>query len=297
VPFRDFEIARPAADGGKRYVSTSGLPVFDETGRFTGYRGVGRHITERKRAEQELQRTHMQLVHMSRVMTTAELATSIAHEVNQPLGSILASVGPCLRWLNAHPPDFGSARNALERIANDAERASKIVNRIRALVKREPPRQERVDLNEVITEVIALTRDQLGTHDISLKTELAPELAPVLGDKVQLQQVMLNLIVNAMDAVSTIDDRPQLAIVSMNDGSKSVLVEVRDWGPGIELGRAEQLFEPFYTTKPHGIGMGLWICRSIVEAHRGRMWITPNAPHGAVFQFSLPCRESMLEER
>ena len=142
LPFRDFEIARPASDGGKRYVSTSGLPMFDETGRFIGYRGVGRHITERKRAEQELQRLHLQLVRMNRVMTTAELATSIAHEVNQPLGSIVASVGPCLRWLSARPPDLASARRALERIANDGERASPIISRIRALVRREPPRQE-----------------------------------------------------------------------------------------------------------------------------------------------------------
>jgi PAS domain S-box-containing protein len=288
LPFRDFEIARPASDGGKRYVSVSGLPVFDETGRFIGYRGVGRHITQRKRAEQELKRLHLQLVHMSRVMTTAELATSIAHEVNQPLGSILASVGPCLRWLNAQPPDLGSARGALERIANDAERASQVISRIRALVRREPLRHERVDLNAVISEVIALTRDQMHSHDVALQSTLAADLTVVHGDRVQLQQVMLNLIANAVEAMSTIlDRRRQLAILSANDAS-GVRVEVRDCGPGVDPDGAQRIFEPFYTTKADGIGMGLWICRSIIEAHGGRLWVTPNPPRGAAFQFWLP---------
>src|SRR4029453_13145934 len=207
LPFRDFEIARPASDGGKRYVSVSGLPMFDETGRFIGYRGVGRHITERKRAEQELQRLHLQLVHMSRVMTTAELTTSIAHEVNQPLGSIMASVGPCLRWLNAQPPDLGSVRGALERIANDAERASKVTHRVRALVRREPPRQEEVDVNQIISEVIALTRDQMHSQGVALQSELAADIEAVRGDRVQLQQVILNLIVNAIEAMSAAPHR------------------------------------------------------------------------------------------
>ena len=291
LPFRDFEIARPAPDGGKRYVSTSGLPMFDETGRFIGYRGVGRHITERKRAEQELQRLHLHLVHMSRVMTTAELATSIAHEVNQPLGSILASVGPCLRWLNAQPPDLASASRALERIATDAERASQVISRIRALVRREPPRHERVNVNQVISEVIALTRDQMHSHDVALQSELAADLIVVHGDRVQLQQVILNLIANAIEAMSTIRDRRrQLAILSANDGG-GVRVEVRDCGPGVDPDGAERIFEPFYTTKADGIGMGLWICRSIIEAHGGRLWVTPNPPRGAAFQFSLPGRK------
>jgi len=261
--------------------------------RFIGYRGVGRHITERKRAEQELQSAHLQLVHMSGVITTAELATSIAHEVNQPLGSIVASVGPCLRWLDARPPDLDNVRRTLERIADDGERASAIINRIRALVRREAPRQERVDLNAVISEVIALTRDQMRNNDISLSTELAAELKPVVGDKVQLQQVMLNLILNAIDAMSAMPDgQRRLAIVSVNDGLDGLRVEVRDSGPGIELQRVEQLFEPFYTTKPQGIGMGLWISRSIIEAHRGSLWATANVPHGAVFEFSLPLEQS-----
>jgi PAS domain S-box-containing protein len=250
-------------------------------------------LTERKRTEEALQRAQLELVRMSRVMTTAELASSIAHEVNQPLGSIVASVGPCLRWLNARPPDLDNARRTLERIAQDGERASAIINRIRALVRREPPRQEPVDLNEVISEVIALTRDQMRNNDISLSTELAAELKPVVGDKVQLQQVMLNLIVNAIDAMSAMPDgQRRLAIVSVNDGLDGLRVEVRDSGPGIEPQRVEQLFEPFYTTKPQGIGMGLWISRSIIEAHRGSLWATANVPRGAVFQFSLPLEQS-----
>jgi signal transduction histidine kinase len=288
LPFRDFEIARPAPDGGKRYVSTSGLPVFDATGRFVGYRGVGRHITERKRAEQELQRAHLQLVHMSRVMTTAELTTSIAHEVNQPLGSIMASVGPCLRWLNAQPPDLGSARVALERIANDADRASQVINRVRALVRREPPRQEEVDVNQIISEVIALKRDQMHSHGVALQTELAADIKAVRGDRVQLQQVILNLIINAVEAMSAMGDRQrQLAVLSIKDDDGGVRVEVRDSGPGVAPHAAEQLFEPFYTTKVRHRD-GAWICRSIIEAHRGRLWVTSNPPQGAAFQFSLP---------
>jgi signal transduction histidine kinase len=181
----------------------------------------------------------------------------------------------------------------LERIAHDGERASAIVNRIRALVRREPPRRERVDLNEVILEVIALTRDQIRSNGISLATELAPELKPVVGDKVQLQQVMLNLIVNAIDAMNATANGPQLlSIVCANAGAGRVQVEVRDSGPGIEPQRAEQLFEPFYTTKAQGIGMGLWISRSIIEAHSGSLWATANVPCGAVFQFSLPVEQS-----
>ena len=245
-------------------------------------------LTERKHAEEAVQKAHLQLVQMSRVMTAAELGTSIAHEVNQPLGSIVASVGPCLRWLDASPPDLTSARRALVRIADDGERASKIVNRIRALVRREPPRQERADLNEVISGVIALTRDQMRSNDVSLDIELAAKLEPIQGDIVQLQQVMLNLIVNAIDAVSTRHDQRRLQIVSMTDGGNGVRVEVRDWGPGVEPERAEEVFAPFYSTKAQGIGMGLWISRSIIEAHGGRLWVTPNTPQGAVFQFSLP---------
>jgi C4-dicarboxylate-specific signal transduction histidine kinase len=246
-------------------------------------------LTERKRGEEALQTARLQLVRMSRVLTTAELMSSIAHEVNQPLGSIVASVGACLRWMNATPADLDSAKRTLERIAHDGERASAIISRIRALVRREPPRQEPVDLNEVILEVIALTRDQMRSNDIALSTQLAADLKPVVGDKIQLQQVMLNLIVNAIDAMSAIPDPPrQLTIVSLNDGLKGVRVEVRDVGPGIEPERAGHLFEPFYTTKPQGIGMGLWISRSIIEAHAGSLWATANAPLGAVFQFSLP---------
>jgi len=234
-------------------------------------------------------------VHMSRVMTTAELATSIAHEVNQPLGSILASVGPCLRWLNAQPPDLASARRALERIATDAERASQVISRIRALVRREPPRHERVNVNQMISEVLALTRDQMNSHDVSLQSELAADLIVVHGGRVQLQQVILNLIVNAVEAMGTIRDRRrQLHILSANDDS-GVRVEVRDCGPGVDPDGVERIFEPFYTTKPDGIGMGLWICRSIIETHGGRLWVTPNPPRGAVFQFSLPLKKLKAE--
>jgi signal transduction histidine kinase len=223
------------------------------------------------------------------VTTLGVLAASIAHEVNQPLGAITASAAACTRWMAAQPPEMEKARSALQRIVTDGRRAGQVVDRIRALVNRQAPRRSRVDLNEAILEVIALTRDEVRRNAITLDTSLAPDVPLIEGDRVQLQQVVLNLLVNAIDAMrgSGVRSR-ELAIGSARDGANTVTVEVRDSGPGVDPDHVDRLFEAFYTTKEEGIGMGLSISRSIIEAHGGRLWVTPNVPHGAAFRFSLP---------
>jgi signal transduction histidine kinase len=222
-------------------------------------------------------------------MTLGELTASIAHEVNQPLGAMVTSAGACARWLAAQPPEMQKAQRALERIAKDGRRASAVIDRIRALIKRQAPRNDWLDLNEILLEVIALAQHDLRRNEIVLDNRLAETLPAVRGDRVQLQQVFLNLVVNAVEAMSEVNDRVrELVIVSAVDGPKAVLIEVQDSGIGLNRDTSTQLFEPFYTTKPQGIGIGLSISRSIVEAHGGRLSATARTPHGAVFRFSLP---------
>ena len=289
LPFRDFELARTAPDGSKRYVSVSGLPVFDETGRFVGYRGVGRHITERRRAEEALRAMQAELAHVNRVTTMGELSASIAHEVNQPIAATVTNAQAALRWLRAQPPDLDEVRASLSRIVEDGKRAGNVISGIRALINKVPPRKDRFDLNEAILEMIVLTRSEVFKHGISLRTELAPGLPGVDGDRTQLQQVTLNLILNAIEAMGGIDVRArELWISTEREAAGGVLVTVRDSGPGLDPADTERVFTAFYTTKPKGMGMGLAICRSMVEAHGGRMWASANEPGGAVFQFTLP---------
>jgi PAS domain S-box-containing protein len=289
LPFRDFELARPAPDGSKRYVSVSGLPVFDETGRFVGYRGVGRHITERRRAEEALHAMQAELAHANRVTTMGELSASIAHEVNQPIAATVTNAQAALRWLRAHPPDLDEVRASLSRIVEDGNRAGNVIGGIRAFINKVPPRKDRFDLNEAILEMIALTRSEMLKHGISLQTELAPGLPRVEGDRTQLQQVILNLVVNAIEAMGGIDEGTrEFRISTERAAAGGVLVTARDSGPGLDPENVERVFTAFYTTKPKGMGMGLAICRSMVEAHGGRMWASANEPRGAVFQFTLP---------
>lgn len=265
-----------------------------EGNRWNGL-SLSRDITDRKRGEEErerLRRLEADLAHMSRAITMGELTASIAHEVNQPLGAMVANAAACERWLAAKPPGTSKAHKALKSIIADGQRASAVIGRIRALMKRQPPRKELVGINAAIREVLALAEQQLRGNDVMLR--LAEQLPLVDGDKVQLQQVLLNLVVNAIEAMSGIADRRrELTIVSLQDGA-NVVVEVRDSGTGLDVERAERLFEAFYTTKEEGMGIGLAISRSIVEAHGGRMWAVPNAPHGAVFRFSLPMAEEAL---
>jgi C4-dicarboxylate-specific signal transduction histidine kinase len=256
-------------------------------------------ITERKLAEEtvrekdhalEIART--ELARVSRLTTLGELTTSIAHEVSQPLGAMVASAGACARWLAANPPAFAEARAALDNIVADGKRAREVIARIRALTKRQAPRMELLDLNRKIREVLALTEQELRSHDIVLETRLDSTLPQVTGDRVQLQQVLLNLIVNAIEAMSAVNDRPRELTIVSAQGKDGVVVEVRDSGIGLDPDRAERVFEAFYTTKTEGIGIGLSISRSIVEAHSGRLWAAANEPHGAVFRFSLAVAEN-----
>ena len=418
LPFRDFELARPAPDGGKRYVSVSGLPVFDKSGRFIGYRGVGRHITDRKRAEEALRRseaylaeaqrlshtgtlafnatapvywsqesyriwgldplqglpsretvlqrihpddrervnvetegalrqrrdfsiefrivlpdgavkyiestgrplfsadgelvemiaTHVDvterkraqeeherlrhleadLAHLNRVSMMGELAASLAHEILHPIATARNNARAGIRFLERSPPDLGEVKEALACIVRDSDRAKDIVGRMRDHIKKAPPRREPFDLNEAINEVIVTARSTIANHRVSVRTRLM-ELSPVLGDRVQLQQVVMNLILNAVEAMSSVvDGGRELSIGTEQSQTGSILVAVGDSGPGIDPANLERVFEPFYTTKTSGMGMGLSICRSIIAAHGGRLWAQANQFRGTTFQFTVP---------
>ena len=420
LPFRDFEHARPTPNGGKRYVSVSGLPVFDETGRFIGYRGVGRHITDRKRAEaalraseerwramfetapvgiamldfehrryltanerfqqmtgytegelrdlttleitheddraatqeridsgavgvlqrkryrrkdgevvwadvtafvvsatdstpaflgavivditdrkraeEALRQAEADLARLNRVMLLGEMTASIAHEINQPIAAVITNANAGLRWLGAQSPDIDEVRQAFGRIVRDGTRAGEVIGRIRALVRKLPPRRELLDINQTIREVIVLTQTETQRNAVGLQSRLANDLPLVSADRVQLQQVLINLIINAVEAMAgPSNGLRELTIVSSVDYANGIVVEVQDTGPGLNPEQLDRLFQSFYTTKPEGIGMGLAISRSIAEAHGGYLSATPNSPRGAVFRLTLPIEETLSE--
>jgi PAS domain S-box-containing protein len=419
LPFRDFELARPTPEGGKRYVSVSGLPVFDSSGRFIGYRGVGRHITERKKAEvalrrseaylaeaqrlshtgttvfddkgpvyfseesyrmlgldprqglpdretvlqrihpddrdradqvfreAALQKTHYaielrivlpdgelkyiestghpllsadgklfemlgtnidvterrraqeeherlrqlesELAHVNRLNIMGELAASLAHEILHPIATARNNARAAIRFLDMNPPNLTEVRDALGCVVRDADRGKAIVDRIRDHIKKAPARNDRFDLNSVINEVIEMVRTAIDKNTVSVRTRLEPTLSPVWGDRVQLQQVILNLALNAVEAMGSVEGQDRVLFITTEQmEAGGVQVAVIDSGPGIDPEHVEQVFKPFYTTKMSGVGMGLSICRSIIDTHGGRLWAEPNRPRGAVFQFTLP---------
>src|SRR6185503_15778836 len=244
--------------------------------------------TLRERGE-TLQKVQTELAHVTRVMTVGELTASIAHEVNQPLAAIVTSSNACLRWLGGAQPNFDEARKAVERIIKDSYRASDVISRVRALVKKAPARNDLVDLNEVIVEVLALAHNQARRAGVVLKRELANDLPPVRGDRVQLQQVILNLVINGLEAIAKNNNgERELSVTSSIDDSQAVTVAVRDTGEGLDPANLERVFDAFFTTKADGMGMGLAISRTIIESHGGRLSAAPNSPRGAVFQFTLP---------
>jgi C4-dicarboxylate-specific signal transduction histidine kinase len=272
--------------GGEiRDIHVIGHPVFGPSGGLVEFVGTLMDVTERRRAEEERQA----LAHANRITTMGQLTASIAHEVNQPIAAVVTNAQAALRWLNMQPSDPEEVRQALDRIVSNGRRAGEVIGRIRALVTKTPPRKDRLDINDTIREVVALTGSELHRNGTSLQTQLADRLPLVPGDRIQLQQVMLNLILNAVEAMSgSREGSRELLISTEEDGANGVRVAVRDWGPGVKPVSLNRLFDAFYTTKPDGMGMGLSICRSIIEAHGGRVWAAPNAPQGAVFQFTLP---------
>jgi C4-dicarboxylate-specific signal transduction histidine kinase len=239
-------------------------------------------------ASEALRSAQTELAHASRVATVGELTASIAHEVNQPIAATVTNAHAALRWLGAQPPNLDEVGQALARILKDGHRAGEVIGRIRTLIKKAPPRKDAVAINDAILEVVALTRAEAANNEVSIRTQLADGVPLVQGDWVQLQQVILNLIMNAIEAICSDSggDR-DLLICTRKAEPDGVLVEVRDTGPGLAPAAVEQLFESFYTTKPSGLGLGLSICRSIVEAHNGRLWVSSNVPRGAIFHFTM----------
>ena len=244
-------------------------------------------LTERKRAEEAFRNMQMQLAHANRVATMGQLSASITHEVNQPITAAVTYALAARRWLSAKPPDFGEVDDALSLIVKEGNRASEVIGRIRALIKKAPPRKEVVSINDAILEVVALTRAEAANNGVSVRTQLVEGLPPVQGDRVQLQQVMLNLIINAIEAMRDVGQEKRELFISTRNEPDGVSVEVRDSGPGFTPEALEHVFDAFYTTKPGGLGMGLSICRSIIDAHDGRLWASANLPRGASFQFAL----------
>jgi NO-binding membrane sensor protein with MHYT domain len=248
-------------------------------------------LFERMRAEEALRQAQANLAHVSRVMTLGELTASISHEVNQPISALITNGQVCLRLLALETPRPDDMRAAVERIVKDANRASEVIQRIRALAKRTEPQMLSLDINDVIREAILMVRREVLSHGVLLRTELASGLPPVLGDRVQLEQVVINLLMNGVEAMEPITDRPrEIVIRSQQHEAGQVHVAVLDSGIGIDSETAEKLFSAFFTTKPSGMGMGLSISRSIIRAHGGRLWVSPNPDHGAAFQFTVPAR-------
>src|SRR5262245_39259337 len=288
-PFRGFKyrIARP--DGSPLYVSVGGKPLFAADGKFLGYRGTASDVTAEVRAEQAehaLREAQAQLAHVSRVMTVGELSASIAHELNQPMAAIMSDATAAMNWLARPSPDLAEARDALEHIVKSTSRAGQVIERVRAHIKKAPVQKIELDINEVILEVTALIRAEIQRNHVTLRTELADDLPPVQTDRIEFQQIMLNLMINAIEAMQG-SVRRDLLIASKKEDSQ-VRVEVCDSGQGVEPETADRIFQPFFTTKPGGMGMGLAICRTIIARLGGKLAARANAPCGTVFEFSIP---------
>jgi signal transduction histidine kinase len=280
-------------DGSVKHVKVLAHPAQD-TEDNVEYIGVLMDITAAKQSEEALQELQASLAHMTRVTALGELTASIAHEVNQPLAAIVTYGDAGLRWLNREVPQLDEVRIAVERMIDSAKLAGEVIARLRALSRKTTPEMVRLEINEVIYEVLSLIRREIANHQVSVRLDLAApaystSLPPIFGDRVQLQQVILNLLVNGIQAMAVVRDRPrELLIRTQADNTGQILVEIGDSGIGIDPAHTGQLFNAFFTTKADGMGMGLSICRSIIEAHGGRIWASPNAGPGTVFQFTLP---------
>ncbi len=278
-------------DGSVKYVHATAHAVTDASGGIE-FVGAVTDVTARKRAEEELHEAQAGLAHATRVMALAELAASIAHEVNQPLAAVVANAAACLRWLDRETPNLEEARGTVRSIIKDGSRAGEVIQRVRALVNKTADQKAPLHINEVVNEVITLVQHELFSHRVSLRLELAAALPLVLADRIQLQQVILNLVINGIEAMQAVTNRPrELVIRTHQDKAHQILVTVKDCGVGIAAENADRLFNPFFTTKSGGMGMGLSICRSIVDAHEGRLSAFGNVGPGATFQFTLPLHQ------
>jgi signal transduction histidine kinase len=285
----DFDHRLLMPDGSVKYLHVIARALETSSGKLE-YMGAVRDVTERTRAEEALRQAKADLAHINRVTTMGELTASMAHEVNQPIAAAVTDANTCMRWLTRDHPDLGEARAAAMRVVKDATRASEIISRIRLLFNKGTPERELVDVNEIIGEMIFLLRSEAIRYHISVRTELAADLPQVPGDRVQLQQVLMNLMINGIDAVKDVDGARELAIKSQRAEDEQLLVSVSDTGVGLPPQQADQIFNAFVTTKPHGTGMGLRISRSIVESHGGRLWAATNSPRGANFYFTLSAK-------
>jgi PAS domain S-box-containing protein len=288
IPF-NFELRVRRFDGEYRWFENRHVPILDDSGRIARWYLLLTDIEDRTRALARLEQMQSDLSHMNRIATMGQLTASITHEVNQPITAAITYALAARRFLGADPPNFREVDDTLSLIVKEGNRAGEVVKRVRALVKKVPARKDAVAIDDAILEIIALARAEAANNKVSVRTQFAEGLPCVQGDRVQLQQVMLNLIVNAIQSMSGIEDGNRELHISIDavPSEGAVRVGVRDTGPGLSPESLSRLFEPFYTTKPEGMGMGLSICRSIIEAHGGRLWANTNVPCGAIFQFTL----------
>jgi len=290
IPF-NYELRLRRFDGEYRWFENRIVPIRGASGRIIRWYALLGDIEDRTRALERLQQLQSDFAHMNRVNMMGELAASLSHEITQPIASARNNARAAQNFLHKQTPDLGEVEEALCSVVADADRAGDIIDRIRDHIKKAPPRKDHFDLSAAINEVIVLARDAIIRNGVSVQTGLAEGLFPVHGDRVQLQQVILNLILNAVEAMGSIEAGPRELLITTKQHHKGVLVAVRDTGPGIDPAHLERVFERFYTTKSSGVGMGLSICRSIIGDHGGRLWVEANEPRGTLFQFTLPSAE------
>src|SRR6201999_137402 len=287
IPF-NFELRVRRFDGEYRWFENRHVPILDESGRIARWYLLLTDIDDRTRALARLEQLQSDFAHLNRVSVMGELVASLSHEITQPIASARNNARAAQNFLEMQPPDLGEVREALAGIVGDTDRAGDMIDRIRDHIKKAPPRKGHFDLNEAINEVIVLVRSAIINNGVAVQTRLCEGLVPTHGDRVQLQQVVLNLLLNAVEAMGSTGAGARELLISTEQDHRGVLVAVRDSGPGLDPSHLERVFDPFYTTKSSGMGMGLSICRSIMAAHGGRLWAEANEPRGAVFQFTLP---------
>jgi PAS domain S-box-containing protein len=285
-PFENEVRYRRAADGQYRWFSARAVPLRDVRGKILKWYGISTDVEDRKHAEQERERLQADLAHVNRVSMMGELAASLSHELKQPIAATITNANTCMRWLKRDQPDLKEACEATKRIVEDGKRAGDVIERLRSLYKKSPPKRELVEVNEIVREMVVLLRGEANRYGVSIRTDIATDLPKIMADRVQLQQVLMNLMLNAIEAMK--ETGGVLTVKSQLDQDGRLMISVSDTGVGLPAEKADQIFNAFFTTKPQGSGMGLAISRSIVESHGGHLWATANPARGATFYFTLP---------